>query len=216
MRTKVFGTAERFPKEMTPYGQKTPPNGFSSVFSLKLGGHDSLPVNQTVHISRPLRGALYSAANSRFPLVDRDSGPESARLRIVTGPIIYGLKPTLYLGQRELDEVMVAIPDAFFKIIIREVEGEDPAVLAFIYPQRGIQPRIERLPNCDAHMCSHNRVKISAPKTESCIGYLQSDAAPRTPIWGTDTSATSLTHYQKHKKPAQFSLLCTDRNDPVE
>jgi DNA/RNA endonuclease G (NUC1) len=56
---------------------------------------------------------------------------------IITGPVIYGLKPSKYLGQRELDEVMVAIPDAFFKIIVREVEGEDPAVLAFIYPQRG-------------------------------------------------------------------------------
>lgn len=56
---------------------------------------------------------------------------------IITGPVIYGLKPDRYLGQRELGEVMVAIPDAFFKIIVREVPGQDPAVLAFIYPQRG-------------------------------------------------------------------------------
>jgi endonuclease G, mitochondrial len=56
---------------------------------------------------------------------------------IITGPVVYGLKPSQYLGQRELDEVMVAIPDAFFKIVIREVEGADPAVLALIYPQRG-------------------------------------------------------------------------------
>ena len=49
----------------------------------------------------------------------------------------YSHEPSKYLGQRELDEVMVAIPDAFFKIIVREVEGADPAVLVFIYPQRG-------------------------------------------------------------------------------
>jgi len=56
---------------------------------------------------------------------------------IITGPIIYGLKPTQYLGQNDLNEVMIAIPDAFFKIIVREIDGEDPAILAFIYPQRG-------------------------------------------------------------------------------
>lgn len=59
------------------------------------------------------------------------------RVWIITGPVVYGLKPDRYLGQRELGEVMVAIPDVLFKVVVREVEGQDPAVLAFIYPQRG-------------------------------------------------------------------------------
>lgn len=35
---------------------------------------------------------------------------------------------------------MVAIPDAFFKIVVREDENGDgtPEVLAFVYPQRGV------------------------------------------------------------------------------
>lgn len=59
---------------------------------------------------------------------------------IVCGPIIYGQTPQNWLGQAELDEVMVAIPDAFFKIVAREDEDGDgsPEVLAFIYPQRGV------------------------------------------------------------------------------
>ena len=36
--------------------------------------------------------------------------------------------------------MMVAIPDAFFKIVVREDENGDgtPEVLAFVYPQRGV------------------------------------------------------------------------------
>ncbi|NQU22684.1 MAG: DNA/RNA non-specific endonuclease [Candidatus Nealsonbacteria bacterium] len=52
---------------------------------------------------------------------------------IICGPIIYGQKPLNWLGQRENGEVMVAIPDAFFKIVVRGGK-----VLAFNYPQRGI------------------------------------------------------------------------------
>lgn len=59
------------------------------------------------------------------------------RVWIITGPVIYGLKPDRSLGQRELGEVMVAIPDAFFKIVLREAVGSGPETLAFIYPQRG-------------------------------------------------------------------------------
>jgi endonuclease G len=61
---------------------------------------------------------------------------------IICGPIIYGKKPDFWLGQKDLGEVMVAIPNAFFKIVVRENKGEDfPRVLAFIYPQRGIDYR---------------------------------------------------------------------------
>lgn len=55
---------------------------------------------------------------------------------IMTGPIIYNHKPSKWLGQE--GEVPVAIPDAFFKIIVREV-GNEKKVLSFVYPQEGIE-----------------------------------------------------------------------------
>lgn len=64
---------------------------------------------------------------------------------IICGPIIYGLKPLNWLGQREKGEVMVAIPDAFFKIVVRQSDDSNvPDVLAFVYPQRGIDYRVSK------------------------------------------------------------------------
>jgi endonuclease G len=54
---------------------------------------------------------------------------------VMTGPIVFNNKPSLWLGKN--GEVSVAVPDAFFKILVREVGGY-PEVLAFIYPQEGI------------------------------------------------------------------------------
>ena len=54
---------------------------------------------------------------------------------IITGPIVYNNKPSKWLGQH--GEVPVAIPDAFFKIVIREL-NDQLHVLAFLYPQEGI------------------------------------------------------------------------------
>lgn len=59
------------------------------------------------------------------------------RVWIVAGPVIYGGSPRHWLG--EDGEVPVAIPDAVFKLVIREGEGGGaPKVLAFLYPQFGI------------------------------------------------------------------------------
>ena len=60
-----------------------------------------------------------------------DFGP----LWVITGPVIYNNKPLIWLGQD--GEVPVAIPNAFFKIVVRIRDGR-PQVLAFIYPQEGI------------------------------------------------------------------------------
>ena len=53
---------------------------------------------------------------------------------IITGPVFSNRRPTTWLG--EPGEVLVGIPDGFFKILVREVDGR-PNVLAFVYPQRG-------------------------------------------------------------------------------
>ncbi len=56
---------------------------------------------------------------------------------IVAGPVVFGRTPTHWLGEE--GEVPVAIPDAFFKIVVREGEGPDaPEVLAFLFPQEGV------------------------------------------------------------------------------
>ena len=57
---------------------------------------------------------------------------------IMTGPIVIDQYPSGYIGEPERDEVEVAIPEALFKIVVRETDeaAEQPFdVLAFIYPQ---------------------------------------------------------------------------------
>ena len=60
---------------------------------------------------------------------------EYGEVWIIDGPVIFNRKPSKWLGQE--GEVPVAIPDAFFKIVVREVD-DHLEVLAFIYPQDGI------------------------------------------------------------------------------
>ncbi len=53
---------------------------------------------------------------------------------IITGPIFKNKKPSRWLG--EGDELKIAIPDALFKIVVKESNDSNrPDVLAFIYPQ---------------------------------------------------------------------------------
>jgi endonuclease G len=55
---------------------------------------------------------------------------------IIAGPIFFNKKPSKWLG--EPGEVPVAIPDAFFKIVVMEKQDGRIDALAFIYPQVGI------------------------------------------------------------------------------
>lgn len=55
---------------------------------------------------------------------------------VITGPVFLTGKPTNWIGESAKGEMLVAVPDALFKIVIREVpEAPGYAVLAFIYPQ---------------------------------------------------------------------------------
>ncbi|WP_215426428.1 DNA/RNA non-specific endonuclease [Agarivorans albus] len=60
---------------------------------------------------------------------------EYGKLWVITGPIYIDGMPSGYIGEGE--EFKVAIPDALFKIVVRESNLENPDVLAFIYPQLG-------------------------------------------------------------------------------
>ena len=57
---------------------------------------------------------------------------------IITGPVVYNNKPSHWFGEEDKGEVLAAVPDAFFKIVVREKENSPwPRVLAFLYPQLG-------------------------------------------------------------------------------
>jgi hypothetical protein len=59
------------------------------------------------------------------------------RVWVIAGPIFHNrsfTEATPKLGERQKKEMEIAIPDALFKIVVRETES-GPSVLAFIYPQ---------------------------------------------------------------------------------
>jgi len=57
---------------------------------------------------------------------------------VVTGPIFYDKKPKEWIGEESKGEAPVAVPDALFKIIVKEGKNaERPDVLSFIYDQKG-------------------------------------------------------------------------------
>lgn len=57
---------------------------------------------------------------------------------IIAGPIFSSGQPRRWLGEKSKGEMLIAIPDALFKIVIRVSANPDrPHVLAFVYPQKG-------------------------------------------------------------------------------
>jgi endonuclease G, mitochondrial len=54
---------------------------------------------------------------------------------VVCGPIFKDRKPTKFIGDR--GEMKIGVPDAFFKLVVRESQGR-PEVLAFRYPHQEI------------------------------------------------------------------------------
>jgi endonuclease G len=49
---------------------------------------------------------------------------------VIAGLVFYSGEPTLWIGEPEKGESLVAVPDALFKIIVTPI-----GVLAYIYPQ---------------------------------------------------------------------------------
>lgn len=54
------------------------------------------------------------------------------RLWVITGPVFFDKKPSMWLGQN--GEIPAAIPDAFFKIVIRQDTDKSINTLAFLIP----------------------------------------------------------------------------------
>jgi DNA/RNA endonuclease G (NUC1) len=93
---------------------------------------------------------------------------------VICGPILNNRKPSTWLGQS--GEVPVAIPDAFFKIIIRKSgDANRPEVLAFIFPNIITE---RKAVNFEDHLKSVNLIeeqtgldflRILPPSTEELI-----------------------------------------------
>nr|WP_321451034.1 DNA/RNA non-specific endonuclease [uncultured Carboxylicivirga sp.] len=65
-----------------------------------------------------------------------DWADKYGQIWVICGPVITDKTPSSYIGEEEKGELPVAVPDAFFKIVVREEGGQtDPLVMAFIYPQ---------------------------------------------------------------------------------
>lgn len=67
---------------------------------------------------------------------------------IVTGPMIDGGQPKAWLGEKSKQEMLIAIPDALFKIVVRDSRDPQhpnrPEVLAFRFPQQ--HPKYQQRP----------------------------------------------------------------------
>jgi DNA/RNA endonuclease G (NUC1) len=70
-----------------------------------------------------------------------DWADKHGQIWVICGPVFFNKNPSMWLGQD--GEKKIAIPDALFKIVIREVESPNQVeTLAFIIPN--ILPKEER------------------------------------------------------------------------
>lgn len=84
---------------------------------------------------------------------------------IICGPIIYGKKPSKFLGEK--GEFQVAIPDAFFKVVVKNSANKDkPDLLAFIYPQ---EPKGKDWPRVGKKY-DHKQFLVSVDEIEKITG----------------------------------------------
>jgi len=78
-------------------------------------------------------------------------------LWVICGPVFYS-KPTAWLGEE--GEVPVAIPDAFFKIIVKiNQRSSRPDVLAFIYPQTAPREKPYTSESHQKYLVTVNRIE---------------------------------------------------------
>lgn len=94
---------------------------------------------------------------------------EYGKVWVICGPVFHKRKPRLWLGEAEKGEKLVAVPDAFYKIIIRESEDPNKShVIAFIYPH-AIQPSNNRKKSSTQEY-PHNKFLVSVDDIENHTG----------------------------------------------
>lgn len=90
---------------------------------------------------------------------------------IVTGPVIDGRRPKAYLGEPAKHEMLIAIPDALFKIVIRETrDPQRPEVLAFRFPQS--HPKYRKRPGEKAYDLAYFLVTVDSIEAATGLDFL--------------------------------------------
>lgn len=102
----------------------------------------------TVLNAVPQRGSFNSGIWLALEDMTAEWANEFGAVWIVTGPIIDGSQPKAWLGEKSKQELLIAIPDALFKIVVRNSRDpqhpDRPEVLAFRFPQQ--HPKYQQWP----------------------------------------------------------------------
>ena len=100
-------------------------------------GHDAAYNTHTMLNAVPQRSTFNSGIWQELEYLTGAWAQEYGSVWVITGPVIIDDQPSGWIGQG--DEFRVAIPDALFKIVIKDSESDParPDVLAFLYPQVG-------------------------------------------------------------------------------
>lgn len=94
---------------------------------------------------------------------------EYEKIWVICGPVFHKKTPKLWLGEIEKNEKLVAVPDGFYKIIIRESgDPNKPEVIAFLYPH-AIKPNKNRKESSKKGY-PHKEFLVSIDKIEKHTG----------------------------------------------
>ncbi|MEW6752779.1 MAG: DNA/RNA non-specific endonuclease [Candidatus Latescibacterota bacterium] len=99
-------------------------------------GSRAADATQTLLNAVPQRDRLNGGAWLDLECLTGAWANEYGAVWIVTGPVFAAGGPQAYLGEEDRGEKRVAIPDALFKVVVRQPDGDGlPDVLGFLYPQ---------------------------------------------------------------------------------
>lgn len=79
---------------------------------------------------------------------------KEGRIWVVCGPVFFDRNPAVWLGQGS--EVKAAVPDALFKIVIKQDQAQEISTLAFIFPN--VLPKSEK--EYSEFMTSIDRIEV--------------------------------------------------------
>lgn len=92
---------------------------------------------------------------------------------IVAGPIVEQGKPKSYLGEKAKKELLIVIPDALFKIVVRDSsDPKRPNVLAFRFPQQ--HAKYKKLPGQKDYDLAYFLVSVDQVEAETGLDFLTS------------------------------------------
>ena len=99
-------------------------------------GHDAASNTHTFLNAVPQRSKFNGGIWLNLEYITSAWAQKYGSIWVITGPIYLDGLASGYLGEK--NEFKVAIPDALFKIVVKDNEGSGtPDVLSFIYPQLG-------------------------------------------------------------------------------